>query len=106
MFVPLARTDDVPLNEVRSFDYGDERIAIYNCNGEFYATEAICTHSYYDLGQGGFVDPDDCSVECPLHGARYDIATGAVRALPAYGPLTVYPVQVDGDHLLVDLPAV
>lgn len=104
MFVTLALVDDVPTNEVRSFEYNGERIAIYNCDGQWYATDAICTHSYYDLGQGGFVDPDDCSVECPLHGARFDIATGAVLALPAYGPLAVYAVTVQGEQILVDLP--
>ncbi len=103
MFVRLATVADIPLNEVRSFEHDGERIAVYNCNGQFYATDAICTHSYYDLGQGGYVDPDDCTIECPLHGARFDIASGEVRALPAYGPLAVYAVKIEGDDVLVEL---
>lgn len=103
MLTKLASVADVPENGVRSFDYNGERVAIYRCNGSFYATDAICTHSYADLGDG-YLDPDDCSIECPLHGARFQIATGAVLALPAYGPLVVYPVTVDGDDLIVDIP--
>lgn len=103
MLVKLATVGEIPENGVRSFEHDGERIAIYNCNGQFYATDGICTHSYYDLGEG-YVDPDDCSIECPLHGARFNIETGAVLALPAYGPLTVYPVTLDGDDILVELP--
>lgn len=102
MFSKIASVTDIPENGVRSFDHDGERIAIYNCNGQFYATAAICTHSYYDLGEG-YVDPDDCSIECPLHGARYNIETGAVIALPAYGALAVYAVQIQGDDILVDV---
>ena len=106
MLVAMACISDIPANDVRSFDHNGERIAIYNCDGKFYATAAICTHSYYDLGDGGFVDPDDCTIECPMHGARFDLVTGAVRALPAYGPLTVYTVQVEGERILIDIPDV
>lgn len=102
MFTKIASVSDIPENGVRSFDHNNERIAVYNCNGQFYATDAICTHSYYDLGEG-YVDPDDCSIECPLHGARFNIETGAVIALPAFGPLATYPVRVEGDDLFVDV---
>lgn len=101
-FVKLATVDAVPENSVRSFEHDGERIAIYNCGGTFYATDAICTHSYADLGEG-YLDPDDCSIECPLHGARYSIETGAVLALPAYGPLATYPVRLEGDDILVEV---
>jgi 3-phenylpropionate/trans-cinnamate dioxygenase ferredoxin subunit len=101
-FVKLATRGEIPENSARSYEHDGERVAIYNCGGSYYATDAICTHSYADLTEG-YVDPDDCSIECPLHGARFSIETGAVLALPAYGPLKVYPVQLEGDDILVDV---
>lgn len=101
-FVKLAQVSDIPTNEVRSYEHDGKQIAIYNCNGSFYATTNVCTHDYAELHEG-FFDPDDCSIECPLHGARFNVETGAVMALPAYAPLTVYPLQIDGDDILVGL---
>lgn len=101
-FVKLATVADIPPNEVRAYDYAGKRIAIYNCGGTFFATTDICTHEYAELHEG-FLDPDDCSIECPLHGARFDLRTGQVLALPAYQPLETYPVQVEGDAILVGL---
>ncbi|NOK60662.1 MAG: non-heme iron oxygenase ferredoxin subunit [Chloroflexi bacterium AL-W] len=101
-FIKLANVSDIPTNEVRSYDHEGKKIAIYNHNGSFYATTNICTHAYAQLHEG-FFDPDDCSIECPLHGARFKVETGAVLVLPAYAPLEVYPVQIDGDDILVSL---
>ena len=50
--VPVCATADIPSGSVKSFDVGDERIAIYNIEGTFYATEAHCTHAMADLGDG------------------------------------------------------
>lgn len=99
-FVKLATVSQVPENSVQAFEYNGEQIAIYNCGGTFYATTNICTHSYAELNEG-YLDPDDCSIECPLHGARFSIETGAVLALPAFAPLEIYPVQLAGDDILV-----
>jgi len=101
-FVKLATVADVPENSVRAFRHGDTQIAIYHCNGAFYATSNICTHEYAELHEGWF-DTDDCTIECPLHGARFDIPSGAVRALPAYAPLATYQLQIAGDDILVAL---
>lgn len=101
-FVKLAQVSDIPTNEVRSYKYDEKQIAIYNCNGSFYATANVCTHDYAELHEG-FFDTDDCSIECPLHGARFNVETGAVLALPAYAPLQVYPIQIDGNDILVSL---
>lgn len=102
VFVKLATVDDVPQNEVRMFEYEGEQIAIFNCNGTFYATTNICTHAYAELHEG-FFDAEECSIECPLHGARFNVETGAVLALPAFAPLEIYPVQIEGNDILVGL---
>ena len=101
-FVKIASVDDIPMNEVRAFEYDGRRIAIYHCGEAFYATTDICSHAYAELSEG-YLDGDDCTIECPLHGSRFDIATGAVLSLPAYEPIATYPVRVEGQDVLVEL---
>lgn len=102
-FVKIATVADVPENEVRAFECAGQEIAVYNCAGALYATSNICTHEYTELSEG-FFDTDDCSIECPLHGARFSVETGAVLALPAYQPLATFPVKVVDDDILIEMP--
>jgi 3-phenylpropionate/trans-cinnamate dioxygenase ferredoxin component len=70
----------------------DTPIAVYNIDGGLYAIEDICTHDGGDLAGGevfGF------EVECPRHGARFDVRTGAVTRPPAYEPIASFPVRED-----------
>jgi 3-phenylpropionate/trans-cinnamate dioxygenase ferredoxin component len=101
-FVKFATIHDIPENEVRAFQFDDQRIAIYHVDGQFYATSDICSHAYAELS-GGFLDSDDCTIECPLHGSRFDIRTGAVLSLPAYEPIASYQVRVEGEDVLVEV---
>jgi 3-phenylpropionate/trans-cinnamate dioxygenase ferredoxin subunit len=100
--VKLATVHDIPANEVRAFDYDGRRIAIYHCGGIFYATTDICSHAYAELSEG-YLDCDDCTIECPLHGSRFDIRTGAVLSLPAFEPIEIYAVRVEGEDVLIEL---
>lgn len=101
-FVRLAAAADLPDNSMRAYQVGERRIALYHCAGTFYATDDICSHDYAELTHG-YLDPDDCTVECPLHGSRFQLATGAVLSLPAYQPIATYPVQLIDGELLVGL---
>lgn len=75
-------------------------VAIWHTEGgEFYATDDTCTHAQASLSEGG-LEGHLCI--CPRHGARFDVRTGAVRALPAVVPLRTYPVRVEGDAILID----
>ena len=88
-----ARADLLPGEYKLAYD-GDVPIAVYNIDGELYAIEDVCTHDGGELAGGtlhGF------SVECPRHGARFDLRTGAVLAPPAYEPVAKFPVKVEGD---------
>ena len=101
-FVKLATVKDIPPDEVRAFEYDGRRIAIYHICDTFYATTDICSHAYAELSEG-YVEPDDCSIECPLHGSRFDIRSGAALTLPAYEPIATYAVRVDREDVLVEL---
>ncbi|HNP88532.1 MAG TPA: non-heme iron oxygenase ferredoxin subunit [Kouleothrix sp.] len=101
-YVRLTTLSELPEQGMAAFMYGSRRIAIYRVGATLYATDDICSHEHAYLSEG-WLDPDDCTVECPLHGARFDIATGHPLSLPAYEPIAVYPVRVDGDAVYVEL---
>ena len=101
-FVKIATIHDIPVDEIRAFEHAGRQIAIYNVGGQLYATDDICSHAYSELHEG-YLDTDDCTIECPLHGSRFDVRSGAVLSLPAYEPIAVYPVRVEGDDVLVEI---
>ena len=73
---------------------GDTAIAVYNIDGDLYAIEDVCSHDGGDLAGG---EVHGFEVECPRHGARFDVRNGAVMCPPAYEPIASFPVhEVDG----------
>lgn len=66
---------------------------VFNVDGTFCATQAKCTHRGGDLSKGRL---DGSTVRCPLHGAMFDVATGAVLMGPAREPLHTYDIVVEG----------
>jgi len=99
-FVKLAKTTDIPTGEARTYDFGDDSIALCNVEGAFYAIDNVCTHDDGPLGDGKLVG---CEVECPRHGARFDVRTGEVTAMPAAVGVNSYETYVDGDDIYVKL---
>ncbi|MEI6513285.1 MAG: non-heme iron oxygenase ferredoxin subunit [bacterium] len=80
---------------------GDRRLALSMVEGKYYAIDDVCTHDSGPLGEGVLCD---YSVECPRHGARFDIRTGQALSLPATQGVSSYPVTIDGDDIYVELP--
>jgi 3-phenylpropionate/trans-cinnamate dioxygenase ferredoxin component len=78
----------------------DPPIAVFNVDGEFFATDDTCTHETASLAEG-YVDGD--VVECAFHFAKFCIRTGAAMSYPATEPLATYPVQVSEGQVLVDV---
>jgi 3-phenylpropionate/trans-cinnamate dioxygenase ferredoxin subunit len=76
---------------------GDVPIAVFNIDGVLYAIEDVCTHDGGDLAGG---ELHGYEVECPRHGARFDVRTGAVRCPPAYEPIATFPVKVEDGVVL------
>jgi uncharacterized protein YbjT (DUF2867 family)/nitrite reductase/ring-hydroxylating ferredoxin subunit len=76
-------------------------VAVFNVEGGFCATQARCTHRQGPLSEGAI---DGTTVTCPLHGAQFNVWTGAVLRGPAKDPLKTYAVTVDGDVGRVDVP--
>ena len=95
----LGRADEVPPGTMKDFRPGDNRgVLVVNCDGRFYAIEDRCTHDDGPLADGEVVN--GCQVECPRHGARFDAPTGRALTLPAFRPVSSFPVRVTHEGLL------
>ena len=69
-------------------------ILVFNHDGAYYALEDRCSHEDFELSAGGY-DAGTASIECVLHGARFDIRDGRALCAPAYEPVAKFPVKVD-----------
>ena len=98
--VRAASRTDLPEGEVLGVDIGGRSVALYDVDGEIFATDNICTHAYARLSDG-WLDGD--LIECPLHAARFEIRTGKVLDPPATEVLKTYPIRLVGDEIQVKL---
>jgi 3-phenylpropionate/trans-cinnamate dioxygenase ferredoxin subunit len=98
--ITIARTEDVPSGRGLAVDIDGLRIAVFNVDGRFYAINDTCTHAEASLAEG---DVDGTTVECALHGARFDLVTGEVLAPPAERPVTAYKVHVQDGEIQIEL---
>jgi 3-phenylpropionate/trans-cinnamate dioxygenase ferredoxin component len=89
--------EDAPL----AVNLGDLPIALYRLDGKIHALDDVCPHEFALLSQG-FIEAG--AIECPLHQACFDIATGRCLSGPATIDLRVYAVKVDGDAVFVRAP--
>ncbi len=97
-FVTIASAGDIAPGEMRSYQVNGRQIMVCNVEGTYYAIDNVCTHDGGTLDEG---ELDGDLVECPRHGALFDVKTGAAKALPAVQPVRSYPVQVEGDEVQV-----
>ena len=75
-------------------------IALYEMDGDIFATDDICTHAYAKLSDGWL---DKGEIECPLHAGRFDPRTGKATAPPCTDDIKTYPVRIVGDEIQVKL---
>jgi 3-phenylpropionate/trans-cinnamate dioxygenase ferredoxin subunit len=73
---------------------------VRTAEGAVHAVSDICSHGQVSLSDG---EVEGATVECWLHGSRFDLVTGEPLALPATRPVPVYPVTLDGERVLVDV---
>ncbi|MDR6839982.1 non-heme iron oxygenase ferredoxin subunit [Pseudoxanthomonas sacheonensis] len=71
-------------------------IVVFNYDGEYYALEDKCSHEDFELSAGSY-DGEDATIECVLHGARFDIRNGAPLCAPAYTGVPKFPVKLEHD---------
>ena len=99
-FVKVGTVSEVPAGTAKVYEVGDRAVAVCNVDGEFYAVDDVCSHDEGSLDQG---ELEGYEIECPRHGAMFDVRTGAVKALPAVVPIDTFSVRVQGDDLEVEV---
>jgi len=99
-FVRACAVADVIGGKPHAVTVDGTDLALVRDGDDFYAIYDECSHAAIPLSEG---DVEGCYIECWLHGSTFDLRTGKPTTLPAFEPVAVYPVQVEGDDLLVDL---
>ena len=88
--------DDKPI----PVDVDGVEVAVVKAEGQVYAIHDVCSHAAIALSEG---EVEGTTLECWLHGSRFDLRTGRPTGLPATEPVPVYPVTIDGEDVLVDV---
>jgi chlorite dismutase len=95
---PVAVASEIPEGGSRVVYVGGEQIALFNTAGKIFAVANRCSHANGPLADGQL---DGATVTCPVHGTKFDLATGEPLCAPASRPITRYDVRVEGGQVFV-----
>jgi len=99
-YLRACAVDDVPTDEALGVTLGEYDVAVARHGDEFFAVQDVCSHAAVPLSEG---EVEDCTVECWLHGSRFDLRTGKPTGLPATEPIATFPVDVRDGDIYVDV---
>ncbi|HUE76258.1 MAG TPA: non-heme iron oxygenase ferredoxin subunit [Chloroflexota bacterium] len=99
-FVTVASTAEIPPGQSKRVVVKGKEIAIFNTGEGYHATGDVCSHDEASLSEGELFGN---VVECPLHGARFDVRTGKALSLPAVYPVPTYTLRVEDDAIKVEI---
>ena len=95
----VATTSEIPSGSGKVVEAGGKTIAVFNCDGTFYAIDNTCRHRGGPLGEGGL---SGTTVTCPWHGWEYDVTSGACHTDPSI-QVARFDVAVEGNDVLVSI---
>ena len=99
-WIDVTSAENVPEDDVVGIDIAGKSIALYQVEGEIYATDNICTHGNARLCDG-FLEGHE--IECPLHQGKFDIRNDKAMCAPLTEDVRTYPVKIDDNRVFVDL---
>jgi 3-phenylpropionate/trans-cinnamate dioxygenase ferredoxin component len=91
---------EVPEGTAVRVEFGDEPVCVVHTEGEVFAIRDVCSHADIPLSEG---DIEGTTVECWLHGSRFDLRSGKPTGLPATVPVPIYETKLEDDQVLVRL---
>jgi len=100
--VDICALEELQPGEIRLVEQDGLEIGVFNCAGTVYAIEDRCSHDDGPLVEG-ILDQEACTIECPRHGALFDLKTGKPLTLPAYQPVDTFPVIIDNDMIKLEV---
>jgi naphthalene 1,2-dioxygenase system ferredoxin subunit len=95
-----AAVDEVPTDDVVGMQVGGRDIALYNVEGQIYATDNVCTHGHARQCEG-FLEGHE--IECPLHQGRFDVRNGKPTCAPVTEAIRAYPVRIEAGRVFLSL---
>jgi 3-phenylpropionate/trans-cinnamate dioxygenase ferredoxin subunit len=98
--VTVAKTAEIAVGQFKAVQVNGKHLLVCHIESGFYVVDDTCTHDDGPLADGWL---EGTAIECPRHGARFDVTSGKVLCLPAAVPIQSYPVRVDGDEIKVNL---
>jgi 3-phenylpropionate/trans-cinnamate dioxygenase ferredoxin component len=99
-WVSGGRADDLQPGAVRVVRAGRKRLAICNVDNAYHCIDDVCTH---DGASFDTAELDGNEIECPRHGARFDVTDGRATCLPAITPVKVYPVRIENGEIQIQV---
>jgi 3-phenylpropionate/trans-cinnamate dioxygenase ferredoxin subunit len=100
--IEVCPLNELPPGAMRLVEFEDLEIGVFNCAGTVYAIEDRCSHDDGPLVEGE-LDQEQCTIECPRHGSRFDLKTGKPLTLPAYVPVETFPVRIEDDTIKLEV---
>jgi 3-phenylpropionate/trans-cinnamate dioxygenase ferredoxin component len=100
--VRVCGRDDLVPGTAKCFDVDGHKVAVVRVHDDFFCVADQCSHEDYSLSEGEVLE-DECEIECWKHGSTFDLRTGEPCSLPATKPVAVYPIKVEGEHVLVEI---
>ena len=97
----LAMLTDIPEGAALETGVNGQPLALFRVKGGVYCTGNLCTHAEAFLSDGYL---EGYEIECPLHGARFDIRDGRVLCQPAGKDIASYPIRIEGGEVYVEMP--
>jgi 3-phenylpropionate/trans-cinnamate dioxygenase ferredoxin subunit len=101
-FIDVAALDDIPEGTCKALSVGNIRVVVAHLADGFYALENRCSHADSPLLTGKIYHGRQ--IACPIHGARFDLKTGAAKSPPAFTSLMMFPVRVVDGRIEVAVP--
>lgn len=99
-FLVACKQGDVPEGGMKLVEVDEQLVILCRVDGKFYCIDDICTHDGGTLSDG---EVEGCEIECPRHGARFDIRNGKALTMPATQDTRSYEVKIVGDELAVKI---
>jgi naphthalene 1,2-dioxygenase system ferredoxin subunit len=99
-WITVAKSGAIEPDSVIGVKAGDLDLALYNIDGQIYATHNVCTHAHAHLSDG-WLEGD--IIECPLHGGRFEVKTGKGLGAPITCDLKTFPVRIESGEIQVNV---
>jgi 3-phenylpropionate/trans-cinnamate dioxygenase ferredoxin subunit len=100
--IDICTLPELPPGAMRLVEHDGLEIGVFNCAGTVYAIEDRCSHDDGPLVEG-ILDQEACTIECPRHGALFNLKTGEPLTLPAYQPVDTFPVIIDNEMIKLEV---